>query len=235
MKQFYQYENLSIAKKILWQQSHEMIHSTGHESRLNRETRMVSEFGSKEYAREELVAELGSVFLQSKLSKARGRALDNHSAYINSWIEILKNDPNELSEQHLKQKKQLNIYMKDYLEYEKEKINDLVKSAENLKPHALDSFSIDFHYVETGKDTEHLNFKEEKRNIEVLKHMNLQKKVIKFDKEYSEKREIDETLGYYKSWVSINLKGYSTDKIRIDLEIKNLVVLRKCLMFRNID
>lgn len=197
---------------------HEMIHSTGHESRLNREIGMVSEFGSKEYAREELVAELGSVFLQSKLGvKLEGQHFDNHSAYLKSWISLLKNDPNELFRAAVKAEKATERLHERYLEYEKEKINDLVKSAENLKPHALDSFSIHFHYAETGKDTEHLNFNEEEKKYRGIKAYEFIEKVIKFDKEYSEKREIDETLGYYKSWVSINLKGYSTDKIRIDL------------------
>lgn len=197
---------------------HEMVHSTGHESRLNRENGMSSKFGSKEYAREELLAELGSVFLQSKLGvKLEGQHFDNHSAYLKSWIEILKNDPNELFRAAVQAEKATERLHERYLEYEKEKINNLVKSAENLKPHALDSFSIHFHYAETGKDTEHLNFNEEEKKYKGIKAYEFIEKVIKFDKEYSEKREIDETLGYYKSWVSINLKGYSTDKIRIDL------------------
>ncbi|MDD7411025.1 ArdC family protein [Fusobacterium gastrosuis] len=74
---------------------HEMVHSTGHKDRLDRD--LTGIYGSDSYAREELVAELGAVFLQSKLGiKLEGEHFDNHSAYLKSWIEILKNDPNEL-------------------------------------------------------------------------------------------------------------------------------------------
>ena len=42
---------------------HELTHSTGHESRLNRLTNSVSRFGDSEYSKEELVAEMGAAFL----------------------------------------------------------------------------------------------------------------------------------------------------------------------------
>lgn len=198
---------------------HEMIHSTGHESRLNRETGMVSEFGSKEYAREELVAELGSVFLQSKLGvKLEGEHFDNHSAYINSWIEILKNDPNELFRAASKAEKATEYLHERYLEHEQEQLKEF-ENTEKIKPHALDSFSINFHYAETGEDTKGLNFEEEEKKYRGVKAYEFIEKVIKFDKDLNDKRELvgDTGSGFYKSWMTINLKGYTTEKIRIDL------------------
>lgn len=76
---------------------HEMAHSTGHESRLNRPIR--NTFGSIEYAKEELNAELSSVFLENELGiqmDADSEMLKDHSNYVKSWISVLKDNPNEL-------------------------------------------------------------------------------------------------------------------------------------------
>lgn len=74
---------------------HEMAHSTGHESRLNRP--LVNKFGTPDYAREELNAELASVFIQADLNiNLQGELLEDHAAYLKSWIKILENDPGEL-------------------------------------------------------------------------------------------------------------------------------------------
>ncbi len=66
---------------------HELTHWTGHKNRLNRGIK--NKFGSKDYAFEELVAELGSAFLMAELSIA-GEA--QHDSYIASWLEKLNND-----------------------------------------------------------------------------------------------------------------------------------------------
>lgn len=74
---------------------HEMIHSTGHSSRLNR--KLDGGFGSESYAREELCAELGAMFLASDLGiPATGEHFEDHSQYLKSWIRVLKEDHNEL-------------------------------------------------------------------------------------------------------------------------------------------
>ena len=71
---------------------HELGHWTGHESRLNRA--MVNRFGTPEYAREELRAELASFFLSASLGIPHDS--ENHKAYIQSWIKTLKDDPREI-------------------------------------------------------------------------------------------------------------------------------------------
>lgn len=74
---------------------HELAHSTGHETRLNRA--MEGGFESKKYAREELVAEFASVFIgQEKGVGYTERNLENSKAYIQNWVDVLKNDKNEL-------------------------------------------------------------------------------------------------------------------------------------------
>lgn len=69
--------------------SHESIHWTGAEHRLNR--RASSKFGSSEYAFEELIAELGAAFLCSFLGLPTDPRTD-HAPYINNWLSALKND-----------------------------------------------------------------------------------------------------------------------------------------------
>lgn len=69
---------------------HELTHSTGHESRLNRLTKRAS-FGDDNYSLEELVAEIGSAFLCAK--SGIEAVTNNTKAYIQSWISALRNDP----------------------------------------------------------------------------------------------------------------------------------------------
>lgn len=74
---------------------HEMAHSTGHENRLNRP--LMNSFGTKEYAKEELNAEMAGAFLQTDLGiSLKGQLLEDHAGYLQSWVKLLKNDPNEL-------------------------------------------------------------------------------------------------------------------------------------------
>ncbi len=71
---------------------HELVHFTGHASRLNRLTRN-SRFGSTAYAREELVAEVGGCLLSAEVGVPQSDDLTNHAAYLNSWLSILGADP----------------------------------------------------------------------------------------------------------------------------------------------
>ena len=75
-------------------QLHELCHSTGNIKRLNRN---MSNDNKKDYAREELIAEISSSFLMQKLNvDSKAEHFDNHKTYIKSWIEILEDKPNEL-------------------------------------------------------------------------------------------------------------------------------------------
>jgi antirestriction protein ArdC len=71
---------------------HELVHSTGHQSRLNRkELLQMSEFGSEEYSIEELTAEIGACYLKS-ITGIDQDDLENNTAYIQGWLRKLKND-----------------------------------------------------------------------------------------------------------------------------------------------
>lgn len=84
-------DEISFAKTVI----HEMGHSTGHPSRLNRS--MSGFFGSPEYAREELRAEIGALFIEADLGiQLNGEHYEDHSDYLKSWIYALEQDYNEL-------------------------------------------------------------------------------------------------------------------------------------------
>jgi antirestriction protein ArdC len=71
--------------------THELIHWTGHKSRLNRLNKL-ARFGNESYAIEELIAELGSSFLLAELDIPQSNDLSNVTAYLAHWLKILKQD-----------------------------------------------------------------------------------------------------------------------------------------------
>jgi len=71
---------------------HELIHSTGHEKRLNRQgITEIAPFGTPLYSKEELVAEMGAAFLCG-FAGIEHATIDNSAAYIQGWLKKLKND-----------------------------------------------------------------------------------------------------------------------------------------------
>ncbi|HGM5918231.1 TPA: ArdC family protein [Stenotrophomonas maltophilia] len=71
---------------------HELGHWTGFPTRLNRDQK--GAFGSIDYAKEELVAEVSSMLMSERLGI--GHDPTQHAAYVKSWIQILRDDPREL-------------------------------------------------------------------------------------------------------------------------------------------
>ncbi len=68
---------------------HELVHWTGAKSRLDRDLK--GRFGNEQYAAEELIAELGSAFLAAEFGYDNSTT-DNHAAYIENWLKVLKSD-----------------------------------------------------------------------------------------------------------------------------------------------
>lgn len=104
---------------------HEIGHSTGHESRLNRD--LSGGFGSETYALEELRAEIASIFMEQDLEiePSEGR-LQNNAAYIQSWKDEITDNPNALFTaiadadkiaKYVSQKEQANRFAKDIQYY----------------------------------------------------------------------------------------------------------------------
>jgi antirestriction protein ArdC len=71
---------------------HELVHSTGHASRLHRDIgRQLSPFGSPDYSKEELVAELGAAFLAAAAGISPP-TIEQSAAYIDGWRKKLADD-----------------------------------------------------------------------------------------------------------------------------------------------
>jgi antirestriction protein ArdC len=71
---------------------HELVHSTGHAKRLGREgIEKIQPFGSEDYSKEELVAEMGSAMLCGAAGIEQA-TIGNSAAYLRSWINRLKAD-----------------------------------------------------------------------------------------------------------------------------------------------
>jgi antirestriction protein ArdC len=76
---------------------HELAHSTRHASRLDRRddnesANVARAFGSEDYSKEELTAELAAAFLCAESEIANDATLANSAAYIQGWLKALKND-----------------------------------------------------------------------------------------------------------------------------------------------
>lgn len=191
---------------------HEMVHSTGHKDRLDRD--LSGTFGSEKYAKEELTAELGAMFLQSKLGiKIEGEHFDNHSAYLKSWIETLKKDPNELFRAANNADKATEMLYGKYIEKQQEELKEL--SNISIKAEPMDFLRVNLKYSELDKIGD---FKLENKIYRGAEAYKLLDNLAKFDKKHSIDREKRENVhGYYKTYLEINTKGYSTGEIRIDL------------------
>jgi antirestriction protein ArdC len=71
---------------------HELAHSTGHSTRLNRKELMETDgFGKINYAKEELTAEMTAAYL-SAVTGIGQPTIENSAAYIENWLSVLKND-----------------------------------------------------------------------------------------------------------------------------------------------
>lgn len=89
------FEQFTDANEYYSTAFHESVHSTMKENRCNRtedrKGRLVA-FGSNEYSKEELVAEIGSANLMNIVGIETKKSFRNSTAYIQNWLSVLKND-----------------------------------------------------------------------------------------------------------------------------------------------
>jgi antirestriction protein ArdC len=104
---------------------HELGHWTGHESRLDRS--LINRFGTQEYAREELRAEIASLLIGNELRI--GHDPGQHTAYVDSWIGILKDHPFEIHSAAADAEK-INTYL---LDLERKRNMELTTFADDKK------------------------------------------------------------------------------------------------------
>ncbi len=84
------FENPETYYNVLF---HELTHSTGHKTRLDREGISAPHFfGDKVYSKEELIAEFGATFLSSECGISNDGMLNNSASYIKGWARKLKQD-----------------------------------------------------------------------------------------------------------------------------------------------
>ena len=70
---------------------HELTHSTGHASRLDRLSK-TAYFGSEAYSKEELIAEIGASALVNHAGLETASSFRNSAAYIQNWLKVLRDD-----------------------------------------------------------------------------------------------------------------------------------------------
>ncbi|MDE6737705.1 MAG: hypothetical protein K2K07_01235 [Lachnospiraceae bacterium] len=91
------FEQFTDANEYYSTAFHESVHSTMKETRCNRaedrKNKLVA-FGSEEYSKEELVAEIGSASLMNILGIETNKSFRNSSAYIQGWLSKLRSDVN---------------------------------------------------------------------------------------------------------------------------------------------
>ena len=111
---------------------HEAGHATGHISRLNRD--MTGVFGSPEYAKEELRAEIASAFTAQELGLdyEQNEHMENHEAYVQNWIDVLENEPNELFAA-IKDAEKISDYLIEKGEFGLEKETEMSRDASNFE------------------------------------------------------------------------------------------------------
>lgn len=101
---------------------HELTHSTGHESLLNRfsENDGAAAFGSESYSKEELVAEIGACGILHKLGLETAKSFRNNAAYIQSWLSALKNDKRLIVSAAGRAEKAIRLILGEHEDTEKE-------------------------------------------------------------------------------------------------------------------
>ena len=85
-------EQYDVVEEFYSTAFHELVHSTGHKSRLNRFECAIA-FRSENYSREELVAEIGSSMLSNIAGINHDKSFRNSVAYIQGWASALKSEP----------------------------------------------------------------------------------------------------------------------------------------------
>lgn len=107
----------------------QMAHSTGHESRLNRSLK--NAFGTPEYAKEELNAELTSLFLENEFNisiEPDSEIIKDHANYVKSWLAVLKKEPDALFDACRTAEKISNYLLDNYKELEHRRNVENVRS-----------------------------------------------------------------------------------------------------------
>lgn len=205
-------DSFSSSEDFLATLVHEMAHSTGGE--LGRQMSTGGKM-SPEYAKEELVAELSSLFIKAELGIANeGKHFENHSAYLNGWNTMLKSDPNELYRASKEADKACEFIMDRYREYLKTKEN-ITEKTELETPKQVDNQIAE---VDKPKEYFRIEFNETNsdENIKSYSNQILTKELLEEIKELDKKLD-NEKGGIYKFYFEHIKDGEIVDRGRIDV------------------
>ncbi len=111
-------EQFQYAEEYYSTAFHESTHSTMKESRCNRaEDRKGKNvaFGSEDYSKEELIAEIGAATLVNMLNIETEKSFRNSASYIQSWLQVLKNDNKFIVSAASKAEKAVNYILGDFV------------------------------------------------------------------------------------------------------------------------
>jgi len=122
-------EQFDSAAKYYATLLHELGHWSGNENRLNRD--LSGKFGTQDYAKEELRAEIASLMIGSEINI--GHNFGQHAAYVESWIKVLKDDPSELFKASADAQKITDYVMAFENQIELEQKADLTPSPDKLR------------------------------------------------------------------------------------------------------
>lgn len=147
---------------------HELGHATGHEKRLNRD--LSGKFGSTDYSKEELKAEMNSVFMVNILGlKLSEQQKENHLLYLDSWGKHIKNDPKEflyalndslkIKDYMIENGKFNEIFLEEEINLEQEiNLEDLKSFAKAYNTFSLEEYENDFTEEETLKSMQEQDY-----------------------------------------------------------------------------
>lgn len=109
------FEQFTSANEYYSTAYHESIHSTMKEDRCNRAEDRKSKnvaFGSEDYSKEELVAEIGSATILNIIGIETKSSFTNSAAYIQNWLSVLRNDVKFIVSASSKAEKAINYILK---------------------------------------------------------------------------------------------------------------------------
>ncbi len=89
---------------------HEAVHSSGHHTRLDRLDKTAF-FGTEQYSKEELIAEIGSAALVNHCGIETDYSIRNNAAYIQNWLQVLRNDKRFIVSASAKAEKAVNLIL----------------------------------------------------------------------------------------------------------------------------
>lgn len=163
---------------------HEMIHSTGTEGVLDR--LQPTSFGSKEYAREELVAELGSALVAQRYGMTK-HIKEDSCAYLKGWLDELKESPQFIKTTLLDVKRASSIVTQKVDKIAQELEQNVTEEQEDKRSAKERIFYASVAYLQSDYDT---------RQLDELRDKGDYKGLLTLAKEYYDGNGMDEQHTY---------------------------------------